>query len=147
MKRNQWKAALLALLLFCCGVAVGALAQRYYIVTEVKAKTAEGSRDRYLSEMKSRLKLTPTQLSQLETILDDTKSRVKAVRDSYHPAMVKIHNEHVSRVKSILTPEQIPAYDRLLAEREQKAKAQEERDRQEEQRRAAARAAKPGSLK
>ena len=54
--------------------------------------------------------------------------------------MLKIKNEHISKVKSILTPDQVPAYEKLVAERERRAKDQEERDRLEEQKRAAARA-------
>ena len=103
------------------------------------AKNAEDFRQRYVNEMQSRLKLTPAQMSRLEAILDDTKAKVKAVRDSYHPAMLKIKEEQISRVKSILTPQQIPAYEQLVADRERRAREQEERDRQEEQRRAAAR--------
>jgi hypothetical protein len=91
--------------------------------------------------MQSKLSLTPSQLTQLEAILDDTKAKVKTVRDAYHPAMLKIKQEQISRVKSILTPQQIPAYDRLVSEREQRMKEEEERDRREEQRRAAARQA------
>jgi hypothetical protein len=48
--------------------------------------------------------------------------------------MVTIRNEQIERVKSILTPAQVPAYERLVAEREQRTKEQEERDRKEEQR-------------
>jgi|SRR5579875_876833 len=141
MKRNQWAAALLALLLFGCGILVGALGHRYYAASTVSAKTAEDFRHHYVSEMESRLKLTPTQIGQLETILDDTKAKYKAIRDAYHPAMLKIKNEQIARVKSILTPQQIPVYEQLVAEREQRARQQEERDRQEEQKRAAARPA------
>ena len=139
MKRNQWTAALVAVLLFCCGAAVGALAHRYYASTAVSAKSAEDFRQHYISEMRSKLGLTPGQVSQLETILDETKARVKAVRDSYRPAMVKIKQEQVSRVKSILTSQQIPIYERLVAERERRMKEDEERDRREEHKRAAAR--------
>lgn len=137
MKRNQWAAVLVAVLLFFCGAAVGALGHRYYTATVVNAKP-EGSKQHYVSEMQSRLKLSPAQVSQLEVILDDTKAQYKAVRDSYHPAMLKIRSEHISRVKSILTPEQVPAYEQLVAERERRARDQEERDRLEEQKRAAA---------
>ncbi len=140
MKRNQWAAALLAVLLFCCGAIVGALGHRYYTATVVNAKSADGSKQHYLSEMQSKLKLTPAQVGQLETILDDTKAKYKAVRDSYHPAMLQIRKEHISRVKSILTPEQVSLYDQLVAEREQRAREQEERDRQEEQKRKPAQA-------
>lgn len=139
MRRNQWTAALLAVVLFCCGAAVGALAHRYYASTTVSAKTAEDFRQHYISEMRSKLGLTPSQVTQLETILDDTKAKYKAVRDTYRPAMLKIKQEQISRVKSILTPQQIPTYERLVAEREQRMKEQEEHERRDEQRRAAAR--------
>lgn len=139
MKRNQWAASLLALLLFACGILVGALGHRYYAATTVSAKSAEDFRHRYIAEMESRLKLTPAQVSRLETILDETKTKYKAIRDAYHPAMLKIKTEQIARVKSILTPQQIPEYEKLVAEREQRARQQEDRERAEEQKRAAAR--------
>lgn len=124
-KPNQWTAALLAFFLFASGVLVGALGHRYYAATTVNAKTAEDFRHRYVEEMQSRLHLTPAQLTQLETILDDTKAKYKAVRDAYHPQMMQIRNEQIARVKSILTPQQIPAYDQLISEREQRVRNQE----------------------
>lgn len=144
MKRNQWTALVLAALLFTCGAAIGALADHYYNGTVVSAKTgAEDFRQRYISEMRDKVKLTPAQMVQLEQILDDTKAKVKAVRDSVHPAMLKVRDEQIARVKAILTPPQIPAYEQLVAERERRAKEQEEHDRQEEQKRAAARHNQP----
>jgi hypothetical protein len=144
MKRNQWTAALLSLLLFLSGVAVGVLAHRYYAATVVSAKTAADFRERYVSEMQSRLKLTQTQVDQLETILDETKAQYKAVRDQYHPAMLKIRSEQISRVKAILTPQQVPVYEQLVAERERRASEQEARDRKQEQEQEARRkAARP----
>ncbi len=136
MKRNQWSAVFLAVLLFCCGVAVGALAHRYYSATVVNAK-GEDLRQHYVSEMQSRLGLTSAQVGQLETILDDTKAKTRAVRDQYRPEMLKIKQEQISRVKSILTSRQIPAYEQLVAERERRFRQQEEHDRREEQKRIA----------
>lgn len=127
MRRNQWAAVLLALLLFASGVAVGALAHRYYTATAVSAKT-EGSRQHYISEMQSKLKLTPAQVTQLESIADETKAKYHAVRDSYRPEMLKIKQDHITRVKAILTTEQIPLYEQLVAERERRARDQEDRD-------------------
>ncbi len=128
MKRNQWSAVLLAVLLFCCGATVGALAHRYYSMTVVNAK-GEDPRHRYLSEMRSRLDLTPAQVTQLGTIMDDTRAKIRAVHDQYRPEMLKIRNEQISRVKSILTPQQIPAYEKLVAERERRFREQEEHGR------------------
>ena len=143
MKRTQWIAFLAAVLLFCCGAAVGVLGDRLYEGKVVVAKTAADYRARYINEMQTKLNLTSKQVGQLQDILDDTKARVKAVRDQYHPAMIKIKEEQVSRVKSILTPQQIPAYEQLVAEHERRAREQEEHDRAEDQRRAAARRATP----
>jgi Spy/CpxP family protein refolding chaperone len=78
--------------------------------------------------MRSRLKLTDKQVDQLEAILDDTKARVKAVRDASRPAMLRIKNEQIARVTSILTPEQVTGYQKLVAERERRAKEQEDQD-------------------
>lgn len=144
MRRTQSTAIVLAALLFLCGAAVGALADHYYTGTVVNAKpVAEDFRQRYISETREKVNLTPAQVSQLEQILDETKAEVKAVRDSYHPAMLKIREEQIARVKAILTPRQIPAYEQLVSERERRAKEQEEHDRREEQKRAAARRNQP----
>ena len=139
MKRNQWPALLFAALLFFSGAAVGALAHRYYSATVVNAKSAEDMRARYISEMRTDLKLSPGQVNKLETILDETKAKMKAVRDQYRPEMLAIRKEQISRVKSILKPDQIPKYEQLVAKRERHAREQEDHDRQEEQRRAAGR--------
>jgi hypothetical protein len=127
MQRNQLVAAGFAALLFFGGVAVGTLGHRYYAATAVSA-SSETARHRYIEEMRDRLKLTPAQVTQLETILRETKAKTRAVRDQYQPQMLKIKQDHMERVKSILTPEQIPAYEKLVAERERRSKEQEERD-------------------
>ncbi len=138
MKRNRWLALLFAIVLFGCGAVCGALAHRYLSANVVSAKSAEDFRQHYLSEMKSKLKLDQNQLNQLEVILDETKAKYKAVRDQSRPEMMKIKQEQISRVKSILTPEQVVTYERLIAEREQRFKEQEERERVADQKREAA---------
>ena len=138
MRRNQSSAILFALLLFLCGVATGVLAERYFSARVVNAKTAEDFRHQYLSEMKGKLNLTATQQARLEVILDETKAKYKSLRDGYRPDMLKVKQEQIDRVKSILTPAQVPAYEKLVAAREQRYKVQEERDRQEDARREAA---------
>jgi Spy/CpxP family protein refolding chaperone len=132
MKRNQLTATAFAALLFCGGAAVGALGHRYYAATTVSAQSPETVRHRYMTEMQTRLKLTPEQVTRLEAILHDTRAKTRAVRETYHPQMLKLKQEHIERVKSILTAEQIPAYQKLVAEREQRARDQEERDRKSE---------------
>jgi hypothetical protein len=137
MTREKWTGVALAALLFFGGAAVGVLANRYYTTTTVSAKTSETYRHRYVLEMESKLKLTTAQVKQLEVIMDDTKAKYKAVRDSYRPAILQVKNQHVQEVKSILTAQQIPGYEQLLSERERRAREQDEQERRDEQRRAA----------
>ena len=144
MKRNQWTALLFAVLLFGSGFLSGVLGQRYFATSTVSAKTAEDFRHHYVTEMKSQLNLTPKQVSQLEVILDETKAKYRAVRDQSRPAMLKIKQEQINRVKSILTPQQIPSYEQLVAERERRFREQEELDRREELKREAAHRAQAG---
>jgi len=144
MTHNRWTAVFFAVLLFGCGVVCGVLGQRYLSAAVVNARTAEDFRHRYVSEMKSKLKLTQDQINRLEVILDETRAQYKAVRDESRPAMLKIKEEQIRRVESILTPEQVPAYQKLVAERERKYREQEERDRQTDLKQEAAHRAHAG---
>jgi Spy/CpxP family protein refolding chaperone len=134
MRRNQWAAALFALIIFCCGIAVGVLADRYYDTEVVVAKTtpAENFRKHYVSQMRSRLDLTPAQVAQLETILDDTKAKYKDLRDKYRPQVAEIKNGQIERVKSILNPHQVPIYEQMVKEHEQHAQEEQQREHLEE---------------
>lgn len=143
MKRNQWSAVVLAILLFGGGAVAGALAHRYYTATAVLANApTEAFRQRYVSDMRSRLNLTAKQVDQLEDILDQTTAKFHAAHETCRPAIAQVREEQISDVKAILTPGQIVAYDRLVAERERRSKEQEASERQADQKEAAARKAR-----
>jgi Spy/CpxP family protein refolding chaperone len=129
MKRNHLAAVALAVLLFGSGIAVGALGNRYYETRVVAAKSSDSFRQRYLSEMRSRLNLTPGQVEQLEAIMAATKAQFKALHDASRPQMEEIKRQHTEKIKAILTPEQLPIYQQIVAEHEERAKEAEQRDR------------------
>lgn len=137
MKRSQWTALIFAALLFACGAAIGALGHRYYSASVVMARSAEDYRQRYVSEMQGKLKLNPKQVSQLQVILDETKAKARTVRERYRPEIAGVKEEQVRRVKSILNADQVPAYERLVAERERHFKEAEDRDRQRDEKQSA----------
>jgi Spy/CpxP family protein refolding chaperone len=130
MRRNHLTAVVLAILLFGSGIAVGALGRRYYDVRVVNANSPNSFRQRYLTEMQTRLKLKPEQVRQLEGIMADTRAQFRALREASRPQMTEIKRQHTAKVKAILTPEQVPIYDQLVAEHEQHAREDEQqRDR------------------
>ena len=133
---NQGIAWLLAVLLFSSGALVGSLTHRYLVSNSV-VNASDVMRKRYVDEMQSRLSLTPTQVKQLEAILDDTKAKYKAVREAYRPAMLEVKGQQIQRVKSILSARQVPIYEQLLADREKQSKEQDEREKKREQQQAA----------
>ncbi|MFZ0595179.1 MAG: hypothetical protein WAM39_32250 [Bryobacteraceae bacterium] len=137
MKRTQLIALALGIIIFSMGAATGVLAHRLYVANTVSA--SEDWRVRYVNEMHSRLKLTNVQVDKLNDILDDTRAKVRTVKDEYKPEMLKIKDDQVARIRSMLNPEQAAAYSRIVAEQEQKAKEQDARDRQIERQRASER--------
>lgn len=123
MKRTRWAAVLFALLLFCCGIALGVLADRYYNTETVSAKApAESWRERFMSHMRSRLNLTDGQVAQLNNVLDQTKARYRAVHEKNRPELRQIREEEVESIKSILTARQVPIYEQMVKEHEQHKK-------------------------
>ncbi len=115
-------------LVFLSGLAVGALAFRYYAkktaVTE-EHRTPRNPKDfraAYTADMTSRLKLTAEQLARLNAILDATEAKFKAVRDRTRPEMKAIQEDQVAAISAMLTPEQKIEYDKMRKEREERRK-------------------------
>lgn len=128
MKRSNLTIALYLFLIFASGILVGAFGFRLYTGTPVSAKTSTSVspdewRRQYRSEMQSRLKLTPDQMTKLDTILDDTRARSREVHETADAAIKQIKEHHMDRVREMLTAEQRPEYEKLHAEREKRAKA------------------------
>lgn len=134
MKRAQYVALGLAILIFSLGAATGVLAHRLYVANTVNA--SEDWRVRWVNEMHSRLKLTNDQVDKLNDILDDTRVKVRAVKDQYRPQILKIKADQLAEIQSILTSKQAVDYNSYLAEQERKAKDQDSRDKQIENQRA-----------
>jgi Spy/CpxP family protein refolding chaperone len=125
MTLSRWKIALYVGLVFVSGAVLGAFSHRLYTVSGVSAdapRNPEEFRRRYMQEMKSRLKLTADQVTQLSAILDETRSRVRSTRESIEPDIRKIRDEQQEKVHAILSADQRPEYDKMRQEREAEIK-------------------------
>ena len=121
MTFSRWKMAMYVGLVFVSGALLGAFSHRLYTVSGVSAnapRNPEEFRRRYMEEMKTRLKLTPDQVTQLSAILDETRSRVRSTRESIEPEIRKIREEQQEKVHHILSADQRPEYDQMRKERE-----------------------------
>jgi Spy/CpxP family protein refolding chaperone len=121
MTFSRWKITMYVGLVFVSGALLGAFSHRLYTVSGVSAnapRNPEEFRRRYMEEMKTRLKLTPDQVTQLSAILDETRSRVRSTRESIEPEIRKIRDEQQEKVHHILSADQRPEYDQMRKERE-----------------------------
>jgi hypothetical protein len=122
------KIILYFLLVFASGALVGALGYRTYnppIARTVNTPPPPGDwRRQYMDESKARLDLTPAQVVELKTIMDDTEARFHEARERENQEIGEIRDEHIGKVRKMLTAEQLPKYEQLHAEREAKSKQQ-----------------------
>lgn len=125
MSRTQTSLALALLLVFASGIAVGGFGYHLYTaksVEAISARSPEQLRKDYVSEMKQRLKMTDSQISQMNVVLDQTRLQFKEVRDRMKPDMNRIKSEQIEKINTFLSPDQQKDYEKLRAERDLKAK-------------------------
>lgn len=136
MTRKNLPIALYLLLVFVSGAVVGALGYRTYNPPTARSGSANPAppvvewRRQYMEESKARLNLSDDQIKKLQVVLDQTNARFIEARKQDKQAIQQIREEHVARVREILTPEQQPKYDQLRAERDQRFKRQQELNKQ-----------------
>jgi hypothetical protein len=129
MTRKYLQTAFYLLLVFVSGSVVGALGYRTYnppVARGVNSRPSPSEwRQGYIDETRTRLGLNDDQVEKLKTMLDQTEERFRAERERYNQTIRQIGEEHYERVRTILTDEQIPKYEKLHAERVEKSKQQE----------------------
>jgi hypothetical protein len=122
MRRPGLAAALYVGLVFMSGAVVGVFGDRLYTAGAVNANVAGPKpadyRKRYVEEMTKRLTLSPDQVTQLGAILDDTRTKFHEEHDRSKQQLAQIHEEQVQKIHDILTPSQLPEYEKYRIERD-----------------------------
>lgn len=121
MTLSRLSIALYVIGVFVSGALVGAFGYRLYMVSPVSAKTTprpEEFREKYLAEMRTRLKLRPEQVSHVNEIMDETRIRWRQAHDSIKPTIEQIRHEQTAKIRAALEAEQQPEFDKMVAERQ-----------------------------
>jgi hypothetical protein len=137
MKLSRATIALYLGVVFVSGGVLGWFGQRLYTVsvpsvaTNKKLPSPEEFRKIYLSDMKSRLKLTDQQMQQLVVILDETRAQSDIIWQGFQKERAEknlaIRQSQNERIRAMLTAEQKTEYELWLKERQEKR----ERDKQD----------------
>jgi vacuolar-type H+-ATPase subunit H len=100
---------------------VGAVAHRLYTVSGVSAnvrqRNPEEFRKRFMAEMKARLNLSDDQAAKLGLVMDQTRQRFRAARDTIEPEMQKIREEQRQKISEILSPVQLAEWQKMMEQR------------------------------
>ena len=127
MRRSRLNVALYVGLIFASGVLVGVFGHRLYMVKTVIAKgTIAGARPeewrkQYMTEMQRRLNLRHDQVSQLNAVLDETRTRFHEVHEKSRPEMESIKSQQQAKIRAILDEGQRTEYEKMRQERERNA--------------------------
>jgi Spy/CpxP family protein refolding chaperone len=139
MKRQGLAAALYVSLVFLSGAVVGIFGDRLYTAKTVNANVngprPADYRNKYVDEMTQRLRLSPEQVTQLGSILDDTRNKFHEEHNRSKQQLAQIHDEQVQKIHEILVPAQLPEYEKFRAEREKDRELREKngKDKQPKQ--------------
>jgi len=142
VKPLRFSVALQLLVVFASGVLVGGLAYRLYSTLPeappivAKAPPAPPGRrggpsfrDRYVAEMRERLKLREEQVLKLNDILEVTGRGVWEARRRSDLEMRTLQETQQAQIRAMLDPPQISEYEKMLLEREAQMRRDRERGR------------------
>ena len=131
MKLTRWTVAFYMALVFACGIVVGAFSYRLYTVSGVSANAAQRNpeefRKRFMADLKSRLQLNEDQAAKLGAIMDETRMRVRATRDTIEPELRKIREDQRQRISELLSPSQQAEWQKINEERQRQRESKKNR--------------------
>lgn len=136
MKRSQISVILSLFAVFGSGIAVGAFGYHKYatktvsaIVKPVVKSTPEEWRRKYVEELRTRLDLNETQVGRLNAILDDTRSRFRALKDHSKQQTEQIKSEQYKLIREMLNASQVSEYELFREERSRKMRENAAREK------------------
>jgi hypothetical protein len=146
MPKSKASAFFSVLLVFASGAAMGAVGYRLYAVKAIVNPAApkrapEDYRKLVVSSLKSVVKLDAEQSSQVQKIYDDEGEWFMQEHKKFDVQMDQIHHEaaherdlmheaSVTKIKAILRADQLPLYEKWLADRAADRKRRQQQEQQ-----------------
>jgi len=133
IRASRGRAAVLLLLMFAAGLAVGLAGERYALHRETEEAASESTRrgrstiERFADD----LGITPEQQARIDPILVETREQMSTVFDQVRPEWEAVVDSARARIESVLTPDQAERYRALLEQQEMEREAEDERKEDE----------------
>ena len=126
---NRWRVILAAAVIFAAGAGTGAILTRTYAPKIVNVKRTHVSpplpigserRQEYIARLDGEVQLTTEQRSQVETILEESQKRMKALWEPMEPQVKDEYRRTRREISEILTPEQQAKMKKWRKDRDEK---------------------------
>lgn len=119
IRASRGRAAVLLMLMFAAGLAVGLAGERYALHRGAGENSDERHRGRSTIErFADDLGITPGQQARIDPILVETREQMSAVFDRVRPEWEAVVDTARARIESVLSPDQVERYRTLLEEQE-----------------------------
>jgi hypothetical protein len=126
---KNWKAIVSIMVVFLLGAMAGAIvvhtSYRQRMDNIIKGEPG-AMREFIVQRLNKELNLDPGQLEQLRTIIKETHAEMKNLRRQIRPQTEEVLARSQERVRSILRPDQLEKYERIIAERRKKRENREQ---------------------
>jgi uncharacterized membrane protein len=123
-----WKAVVSVILIFLLGGMAGALVmhriEQQKIEGIMKGETGT-TREYIITRLNRGLNLDAAQLEQLRIIVRETHAQMRSVRKEYRPQIEEILKRSQDRVRTILRPDQVETFNKIVAERKKRHQDEE----------------------
>ena len=138
MTKSRLSAFISLLVVFLSGALIGAVGNRLYMVNTVSSKGTQGpprrmdpeeARKHLMTETRDRLNLDDEQVQKLDKIFDEERQEFDRMHQRWNAEGRTLRAQHAERIKTILRPEQLPLFDKLQAEREERRRMRDQQDR------------------
>jgi len=124
---NRTKARLVIMAIFVFGFVGGALSMNLYTRATATTKPSEVTpRHYFFDSLNDKCKLSTDQQAQIRAICDDTFNKFHDIGKQVEPQMNQARQEGRDRIRAILTKDQLPKFEELLAELDKKRQERNE---------------------
>ncbi|HEX5482844.1 MAG TPA: hypothetical protein VFZ08_09500 [Terriglobia bacterium] len=115
------RAYLYFVITFIIGIILGG-AGMYYYAWGTGHWRRRWSEERVINNLKRDLDLSPQQVPEIRSILDDNIKKYHAIQDSIRPQMDALHHETDGRIRHTLNPQQLKKFNELVREHQKPKK-------------------------
>ncbi len=123
---KKWKAIISIVVVFVLGSLAGALVTHEIYQHRIESFIrGEPKRELIVRRLNHELNLDPAQLAQLRVIVTETYAGIKNVRKQIRPQIEEILESSQNRIRTILRPDQLEKYEKIIAERKKRREKEE----------------------